>query len=261
VVWELSETDVDIENIESITLPSQEVEAEWMQLNEEAHQFWNSAVQHFQRDSLNAFPGTAVQELMNTYQPTSQQRFVAALSAELEMEVPAWIELENNPLAAPTASMPTAGENETLPRNVGSYIDEGVFNEYRNVAAFNQNYIEQGAEYDPGYIDFTSEGYELPGSDKSNGFDTDALQNEDQKFLLLPNPFNERITIQTIENMEYEKLRVTIRDVMGRVVYDSVYGDGEQVVIDGNRFSTGVFIYTIFADGNIVHSGKIVKAK
>ncbi|HKL02970.1 MAG TPA: T9SS type A sorting domain-containing protein [Cryomorphaceae bacterium] len=261
VVWELSEIDVDLENIEPITLPSQEVEAEWMQLNEEAHQFWNQVVRHFQRDSLNAFPGTAIRALVNTYQPASQQRFVAALSAELGMEVPAWIEVENNPLAAPTASMPTAGENGTLPRNVGSYIDEGVFNEYRNVAAFNQTYIEQGAEYDPGYIDLISEGYELPGSDKSNGFDPDAFQNEEQKFLLLPNPFNERITLQAEEDLEYEKLRVTIRDVVGRVVYDANYGANQQVVIDGNRFSTGVFIYTIFTDGKMAQSGKIVKAK
>lgn len=262
VVWELTGTSVDdMENPGFISLPSQEVEAEWMQLNDQAHHFWNQVVKHFNRDSLAEFPGTAIHALVNTYQPASQQRFAAALSTELGMEVPAWIEVENNPLAAPTASMPTAGENGTLPRNVGSYIDEGVFNEYRNVAAFNQNYIEQGAEYDPGYIDLISEGYELPGSDKSNGFDTDAFQNEEQKFLLLPNPFNERITLRAEEDLEYEKLRVTIRDVVGRVVYDANYGANQQVVIDGNRFSTGVFIYTIFTDGKMAQSGKIVKAK
>ena len=56
-------------------------------------------------------------------------------------------------------------------------------------------------------------------------------------------------------------MQVIVYDVLGKQVLSKNYGEMSLIEIDASAFPSGVLIYTIFIDGVLLETGKIVKSE
>jgi hypothetical protein len=76
-----------------------------------------------------------------------------------------------------------------------------------------------------------------------------------------PNPFNNSFNLLVEVEQNYTELKVVIHDVLGRQLSAQNYGEISQVEIDGSNFPSGVLIYSVYLDGKLFDTGRIVKSE
>lgn len=102
---------------------------------------------------------------------------------------------------------------------------------------------------------------ELPDSfgqdDKSNSTDANSSAAVDVR----PNPFNDNFFLGLNFDGEFETSRIVIYDLLGRTISDQTFGNQPQIEMEGSTFPSGVLIYSVFIDGELFDTGRIVKAE
>lgn len=82
---------------------------------------------------------------------------------------------------------------------------------------------------------------------------------EDEVFssnAIFPNPFQDAFEINL--SQEYNDLELTIYDVIGRIVYQNNYGKENYLRVLRNDLRSGVYLYQLRSEGNVIEKGKII---
>ena len=74
--------------------------------------------------------------------------------------------------------------------------------------------------------------------------------------LVYPNPFQEVATVE-IEGKEFTKIVFALYDLTGRLVYQKASSE-TSFSIHKSDLTQGVYIYRIFADGDLLNTGKLI---
>ena len=80
--------------------------------------------------------------------------------------------------------------------------------------------------------------------------------NENNNFIISPNPFNEVINIQLNEVLN--NLEIKVFDVTGKML-DNYSFNNEQLITLNNNYDKGVYIINIYVDGELLETQKLVK--
>jgi hypothetical protein len=59
----------------------------------------------------------------------------------------------------------------------------------------------------------------------------------------------------------YSSAPIVFYDLLGRTISDNNFGNISQVEIDGSKFPSGVLIYSVYLDGKLFDTGRIVKSE
>ncbi|HKK37956.1 MAG TPA: T9SS type A sorting domain-containing protein, partial [Cryomorphaceae bacterium] len=225
----------------------------------EEYRMWNTLIRAVQWDSIGNFPKEDVFELLNQYEPTEMaSRFASALAEELGFETPAWVNSQDNFNQTNEEAALSGVEAAGLPYEIDEVMEASYFNSASNTAAFVKLYHENDKIFEP--IPMIIEA-ELPDTygvdeDKSNRSESDV-----QIVSVRPNPFDQNFMIGFESSQEYDNARIVFYDLLGRTISDNSFGEISQVEIDGSEFPSGVLIYSVYLDGKLFDTGRIVKAE
>ncbi|MCZ4407694.1 T9SS type A sorting domain-containing protein [Cryomorphaceae bacterium 1068] len=237
------------------------IKSEIRNLRNQEYYLWNGMISATQWDTLGHFPEVEVLELLNEYQPSSvAARFASALSIELGVEVPIWVGEKDNHIAEFDADQLALFTAAVLPIEIGGVLDDSFFNSAANTSALVSLYAENDKFFLPYPMQIEAELPDSFGGDeegKANSSETDLPSLVEVR----PNPFNVNFVLGLNYSEEYDESRVVIYDLLGRVVFEKNYGVNPQIVIDGSAFPSGVLIYSVFIDGELMDTGRIVKAE
>lgn len=256
--WVVEESPDGVLSSADVSVSTNEYESEWKRAREARSNFWNRVVDIYQTDTAGILPPEAMADLLNQYQPKSLERFASNFSQTSSLVSADWVRSYNaadytdfGGLALPSMT------EDGLPYNLPDQFEQGFFSKAGNAAALNAVYIEHDQSYGPhfaGYIE------DLGGEDDAK-INEDIESGSETLVSAYPNPFTDAVTFKiTDRDLSYERLELRIFDVTGRSVWSEVYGaDAKTVLIDGREFPQGVLIYTVFADGEFIENGKILR--
>jgi choice-of-anchor B domain-containing protein len=80
--------------------------------------------------------------------------------------------------------------------------------------------------------------------------------NENNSFIISPNPFNEVINIQLSDVLN--NIEIKVFDVTGKMI-DSYSFNNEQIITLNNNYDKGIYMINIYAEGELVKTQKLVK--
>lgn len=79
-----------------------------------------------------------------------------------------------------------------------------------------------------------------------------------KKTISYPNPFKNSITIKIDPFETVSNATVTIYDLLGKKVAEISSVNQNIISIDRNNLESGIYIYTITKQGNLISKGKII---
>ena len=74
---------------------------------------------------------------------------------------------------------------------------------------------------------------------------------------VFPNPFESSTTL-LVEGADFESLELEIVDITGRVIRRLQNQSSNRIQLDRGNLLQGVYFYRLFADGELLNSGKVV---
>jgi len=222
------------------------------------YDFWSKLTEAYQWDTLGNFTAEGIYNLMNEYQPQSTgAKFAKMLSQQIGVETPEWISSDYL-VSEAVQNLPVADDSGTLPNLLFEVTDSGDLDSYSYVLALNELYAEHQRTYDT-WIPEPAD-LELP----------EAFEAEDSKSMsqangsvasVKPNPFTDSFNLSIKVEEDFNNLKITIYDVLGRQLSSQNYREANQVEIDGSKFPSGVLIYSVYLDGKLFDTGRIVKSE
>jgi hypothetical protein len=88
--------------------------------------------------------------------------------------------------------------------------------------------------------------------------DTDNPLNPDARLNVYPNPFLDEVNIEIIGKTQWSQLKFRVFDLQGRVIDQQVYTQNQFVYRRHPRLETGVYVFQLEADGQLIGSGKLL---
>jgi len=152
----------------------------------------------------------------------------------------------------------SANEAGELPDDLTEFAEEYDFSNASFVAGLNELYAENNSSYSV-HIPLPND-LELPYAFGEEGGKSAVAASSASSVSLQPNPFNETLNLSLSTDEDYERVRVVFHDILGRTIADRNFGAITRVEIDGSAFPSGVLIYSVFVDGELIDTGRIVKA-
>jgi len=218
---------------------------------------WKQFISAAQWDTLGDFDHNAVLELINQYQPaTGGARFASMLSEETDQESPNWIDSEDN-VTEVVDENPLSVLGEDLPATIDELIEESYFNAAANTAAILELYEANESYFLPYGMELFNE---LPDSFESEDLKSAHNNVESHKVVQIkPNPFNEYVFISWDNTLVFESSQIVVHDILGREVLTQTAGKEYFQILDGAQFQEGIFIYSLFLDGQLIESGRMIK--
>jgi|GEM_PF-3922290 len=96
-------------------------------------------------------------------------------------------------------------------------------------------------------------------SDKKDEKGTRTAQAENQLYQNVPNPFSRETRIRFSIGESYENAFIGIYDLNGRQLSKITIQHGsEEIIISGNNFQPGMYVYSLVVDGELIDSKKMV---
>jgi len=77
-----------------------------------------------------------------------------------------------------------------------------------------------------------------------------------ERIRIFPNPFSSQATVQLDHELSNISTRIT--DVSGKLIQVPVAVDQQQLSIDGSQLDTGIYFLSIFSEGRLVSSAKLL---
>jgi hypothetical protein len=224
------------------------------------YNFWTELTRAYQWDTLGAFPPQDVFELLNQYEPTATgHRFTAVLADKLGTATPEWIRSEAV-VTSDVSGLPSPNELGELPLIVNDVIDEEDLNSVSFVASLSELYASNNQSF--GTIIPEPLDLDLPISfDTEDSKSSGNVDGINESVFVQPNPFKEMLTFLIETDQDYTNVNVVVHDILGRQLMNEIYGQSTMIEIDGSAFPNGVLIYSVLIDGELLETGRIVKAE
>ena len=92
--------------------------------------------------------------------------------------------------------------------------------------------------------------------DTSSGIN--EIQGNNSRSVVYPNPFPKEATIKIYSNEKIRKAELLIYDIYGNKVRSIVGINSNEVKIDRQNMSSGIYLYRITGNGNLILTGKLI---
>ena len=257
-----AQTEVTANDIDDIALPSDEMESGWMSLRRVEVDLWHDIIASHQKDTVGAFAAEDILSMMNPYAPNTAQRFAALSAAEAGVGQPEWLHADNTlGTMAEYTSLPATNSEGRLPSHIDEWFIAGFFDDFTNTHALHTAYIESGDAYLP-YVPvpfFSGD----KGGGESKSKKPDESEGVETSFVLLPNPFDENLTIRASFDEDRQSTAIVrFYDALGREVMTEAFpaesGDHE---LNGRDLPDGLLLYRVEMGGETIQKGKVVKRR
>lgn len=78
------------------------------------------------------------------------------------------------------------------------------------------------------------------------------------KVKVYPNPFEQYTTLEIESETNYQNITLEVFDAMGRIIVKKQNQNNQQIILERQSMSQGVYFYRLVADGLLLNSGKLI---